>query len=233
MPRTLFDTELAARLLGYPAGRPRHDARGAARRPAAEGALRVGLVDPAAAAGVADLRRPGRGAAARAARPAGRPARRRPASGTGPSRSSRRWSPARACRRSRGRTRGGVRRGSTRCAPGAGSATSPSSGHARDAIAARAGPRARQDPGRCRRSASWPRTGTPGRAALRQIPAFARRQARRFEAAWLAALESVRPRRRGGAAADAPAQRRSAAGPALAGQGPGRRGPAGRGTRRR
>jgi ribonuclease D len=33
--------------------------------------------------------------------------------------------------------------------------------------------------------------GNPGRAALRQIPAFARRQARRFEAAWLAALESV------------------------------------------
>ncbi len=33
--------------------------------------------------------------------------------------------------------------------------------------------------------------GTPSRAALRQIPAFARRQARRFEAAWLAALESV------------------------------------------
>ena len=33
--------------------------------------------------------------------------------------------------------------------------------------------------------------GSPGRAALRQIPAFARRQARRFEAAWLAALESV------------------------------------------
>jgi len=33
--------------------------------------------------------------------------------------------------------------------------------------------------------------GDPGRAALRRIPAFARRQARRFEAAWLAALESV------------------------------------------
>jgi ribonuclease D len=33
--------------------------------------------------------------------------------------------------------------------------------------------------------------GNPGRAALRQIPAFARRQARRFETAWLAALESV------------------------------------------
>jgi ribonuclease D len=33
--------------------------------------------------------------------------------------------------------------------------------------------------------------GSPTRAALRQIPAFARRQARRFEAAWLAALESV------------------------------------------
>ena len=33
--------------------------------------------------------------------------------------------------------------------------------------------------------------GNPGRTALRQIPAFARRQARRFEAAWLTALESV------------------------------------------
>jgi ribonuclease D len=33
--------------------------------------------------------------------------------------------------------------------------------------------------------------GSPSRAALRQIPAFARRQARRFEAAWLAAIESV------------------------------------------
>jgi ribonuclease D len=32
---------------------------------------------------------------------------------------------------------------------------------------------------------------TPGRAALRQIPAFARRQARRYETAWLAALDSV------------------------------------------
>jgi ribonuclease D len=31
----------------------------------------------------------------------------------------------------------------------------------------------------------------PGRAAMRQIPAFARRQARRYEATWLAALESV------------------------------------------
>ena len=40
-------------------------------------------------------------------------------------------------------------------------------------------------------SASWPPPGAPSRAALRQIPAFARRQARRFEAAWLAALESV------------------------------------------
>ena len=35
------------------------------------------------------------------------------------------------------------------------------------------------------------RRQTPSRAALRQIPAFARRQARRFEADWLAALESV------------------------------------------
>ena len=61
---------------------------------------------------------------------------------------------------------------------------------ARDAIAReldRAPGRVLADVGLSELAAS----GSPGRAALRQIPAFARRQARRFEAAWLAALESV------------------------------------------
>ena len=71
----------AARL---PPGRPGHHDRGAARRPAAQGALRVGLVDPAAAAGMADLRRPRRRAAARAAGHPGRPAARGRQVGVGP-----------------------------------------------------------------------------------------------------------------------------------------------------
>ena len=72
LPPRLFDTELAARLLGYPRvalGTMIEELLGV--RLLKEHSA-VGLVDPPAAARVVDLRRPGRGAAHRAARPSGR-----------------------------------------------------------------------------------------------------------------------------------------------------------------
>ena len=67
-PTTLFDTELAGRLLGLPAGRPGHPGRGRGGEQPAQGALRGRLVDAAAARAVAGVRRPRRRGAAGAAR---------------------------------------------------------------------------------------------------------------------------------------------------------------------
>ena len=111
-----------------PAGRPRHHARGAARRPAAEGALGRGLVDPSAARRVAHLRGPGRGAAGRAARHPGRRSWSRRARTSGPPRSSPHWRPAPARWPSRAPTRGAGPPASTGYAAAAGWRTWPSSG---------------------------------------------------------------------------------------------------------
>ncbi len=62
--------------------------------------------------------------------------------------------------------------------------------YARDAIAARLD----RAPGKILADAAISELAahpSPGRAGMRQIPGFARRQARRFEAEWLAAIESV------------------------------------------
>ena len=75
-PTTLFDTELAGRLLNYPAGRARRARRGAARLPDAQGALGRRLVAATAARAVAAVCRARRRGADRAARRPRRPARR-------------------------------------------------------------------------------------------------------------------------------------------------------------
>ena len=83
-PRSIFDTEMAGRLLGYPAGRPGHAGRGTAGAAPGEDPLRGGLVHPAAARGVAALRRPRRRGAGRAARHPGPAAHRPGQAGVGP-----------------------------------------------------------------------------------------------------------------------------------------------------
>ena len=172
----------AARL---PAGRPRHHDRGAVRRPAAQGALGRGLVEPAApdewltyAALDVELLVELRDALAAQLVE-------QPASGSGRSRSSRRWWPGPACPPSPGPTRGGARPGSTRCGPGAGSRYVAELWYARDEIARRLDrapgkilPDARdQRAGRARHSPAGPRCGR-----CRRSP---RRQAKRFEPNWL------------------------------------------------
>ena len=125
-----------------PAPAVRHRARRPAAQPAAggpglagralprpqpgQGALRRRLVDPAAARAVARLRRARRRGAHRAPRPASTPSWRRPASASGRRRSSRPCS--RSPARPRARSRGAVRRASTRPAAGARSAWSARSG---------------------------------------------------------------------------------------------------------
>ncbi len=71
-PTALFDTELAARLLGYPRVGPGDAGRDAPGLPDEEGALRGRLVDATAAHAVAGVRRPRRRGAGRAARRARR-----------------------------------------------------------------------------------------------------------------------------------------------------------------
>ncbi len=186
-PRTLFDTELAGRLLGYE-GRPRRDGRAAARAGPGEGPLRRRLVHPAAAA------RPGwRYAAldvevlvelrdlleARAAR--GR------ASWTGRGRSSPRWPPL--PRRRRGPSRGGAPPASTGCATAArwpwsgrcgrpgtrwpASGTSRPAGCCRTARSSRPRSPTRRPPRSC---AALPVFS--GRQQLRQLPPLVRRDRR-------------------------------------------------------
>ena len=98
--------------------------------------------------------------------------------------------------------------------------------HARDAIAARldrAPGRILPDGGISDLAALAVDGRGPDRTTLRRIPGFARRQARQFEADWVAAVDRAAARSRGGPAGPAPAHRRSAAGPALGGQGSDRR----------
>ncbi len=70
-PTSLFDTELAGRLAGLPACRPRRDGGERPRIRPGEGPLRGRLVHPPAARALAALRRPRRGAPDRPARRAG------------------------------------------------------------------------------------------------------------------------------------------------------------------
>ena len=93
-PRRLFDTELAARLAGFERVGLAALTEQLLGLHAGEAPLGGGLVDPAAARVLADLRGAGRGAAGRPARRARRRAGRGRASRSGRPRSSPRWSPA-------------------------------------------------------------------------------------------------------------------------------------------
>ena len=74
-------------------------------------------------------------------------------------------------------------------------------------------------------------SATPGRDALRRVPAFSRRQAKRFEADWLAAIGAVEQLPEHRAPDPAPGRRRPAADPRLGVEEPGGRHPAGPGPR--
>ena len=63
--------------------------------------------------------------------------------------------------------------------------------------------------------------GAPGRTAIRQIPTFARRQARRYESTWVDAVTAVDQLTERELPLLAPAQRRPAAAASLGGQGSG------------
>ena len=87
----------------------------------------------------------------------------------------------------RGRTRGGAPPASTRCAPAAGSAWWRRSGTPGTRIAQRLD----RAPGKILPDAAISEVAESAHAgpdALRQVPAFCRRQAKRFEADWLSAI---------------------------------------------
>ena len=93
-PRRLFDTELAARLAGFERVGLAALTEQLLGLHAGEAPLGGGLVDPAAAGVLADLRGAGRRAADRPARPAGGRAGPAGQDGVGGARSSRRWWPS-------------------------------------------------------------------------------------------------------------------------------------------
>ena len=128
VPRTLFDTELAARLLGFPRVAlgtmleellgvrllKEHSASDWSTRPLPAEWLTYAALDVELLLELRDV--------LHAQLDGDRQA------GVGPAGVRRAGRRAPGCRRSGGRTRGGVRRESTRCAPGAGWRTSPRSG---------------------------------------------------------------------------------------------------------
>ena len=184
-----------------PPRRPGHPGRDAARLPAAQGALRRRLVDPAAAGAVAGVRRPRRRGARRAARRAGRRAGRGRQGRVGPP------GVRRTCAASSRPVRVDAVAAYLRPAPG----PRPPRPRRR--------PRAVGDPRRDRRSsATSPRAGsspTPrsspprqamptDRGALLATKGFHGRGAERYAARWVAALREVARDGRGRPARRAP-----------------------------
>ena len=174
-PTRLFDTELAARLANVERVGPGRADREPARLRAGEAPLGGRLVDPAAAAVVAQLRRARRGAAGRPARAVGPGA-----VATGQARVGREEFAALVAsagrpRRPYARTRGGARRVSTRSVargrcPGCGRCGTPGTASRAPRHRTRPGPARRRDRRRRRpaiRATRWSCWPCPASAAVR------------------------------------------------------------------
>ena len=188
VPTSLFDTELAGRLLGYPRVGLATLVETVLGQPAAQGALGGRLVDAPAARGLAGVRRPRRRGARRAARRTGRRARE-----AGKAEWARQefehllgFEPAAAGRR----VAPYVRR-CTGCAGAAPSARSARCGRP----ATRSPPSATSRPGRILPDSAIVVAATAmptDRRALLAHPGFHGRGASRYSARWVDALQRVR-----------------------------------------
>ena len=206
-----------------PAGRPRRRRRVAARLLAAEGPLRRRLEHPAAARGVAGLRRARRRGARRPARRAGRHPRGAGQERLGPA--GVRGDPRRRPAGARRPTRGGARPGCTACAAAVSWACSASLWEARDDMARRRD--IAPGPGAARLRDGGRRAGRPGERGRAARAAGLPRPCQPPARGHLVRRARPRPRRPGGRAAPAqPAGRGAAAGQPVGRPRPGRGHPA-------